>query len=168
MTERNAMSDDGADLGMTAEDGMRGAIGDKTVNEEAVRRTPAELLAEIRADQESTYSGCANRAALAVLDLFEARPETQQWPAEAEGAFHVKATGELATQEELRSLNFEDMEFRPTGPDLYSTVKELRPDLYDEIFSQMTGFQWGWAVNAAKYIVGAPPVPNPAIITIGE
>ncbi|MCA1572473.1 MAG: hypothetical protein LC798_19670 [Chloroflexi bacterium] len=161
------MSDDGADLGMTAEDGMHGALGDETVNEEATRRTPTELLAEIRADQGNTYSGCANRAALAILELFEARPEAQDWPAMAEGTFYVTATGERATQEELRSLSFDDMEFRPTGPDLYEVVKKLRPDLYDDVFTAMTGFQWGWAVNAAKYIVGAPPVPNPAIIEIG-
>lgn len=161
------MSDDGADLGMTCEDGMHGALGDESVNEEATRRTPAEMLAEIQADQGNTYSGCANRAALAILDLFKTEPEAVGWPATPEGAFHVKATGELATHQQLQSLSFDDMEFRPTGPDLYETVKAQRPDLYDDVFSQMTGFQWGWAVNAAKYIVGAPPVPNPAIMTIG-
>jgi hypothetical protein len=30
-----------------------------------------------------------------------------------------------------------------------------------------TGFQWGWACNAARTILDIPPVPNPAIVTIG-
>ena len=30
----------------------------------------------------------------------------------------------------------------------------------------LTGFQWGWAVNAARGILGLLFVPNPAIITI--
>jgi hypothetical protein len=32
----------------------------------------------------------------------------------------------------------------------------------------LSGFQWGWAVNAARYALSEPPVPNPAIVTIGE
>lgn len=30
----------------------------------------------------------------------------------------------------------------------------------------LTGFMWGWAVNAARAIVELPPVPNPAIIEL--
>jgi hypothetical protein len=32
----------------------------------------------------------------------------------------------------------------------------------------LSGFQWGWAVNAARYVRGLPPVPNPAILEIRE
>jgi hypothetical protein len=31
----------------------------------------------------------------------------------------------------------------------------------------LSGFQYGWAVNAAKYALGAPPSRNPALMTIG-
>jgi hypothetical protein len=30
----------------------------------------------------------------------------------------------------------------------------------------ITGFQWGWAVNAARFAESLPPEPNPAIITV--
>jgi hypothetical protein len=32
----------------------------------------------------------------------------------------------------------------------------------------ITGFQWGWGVNAARRCVELPPVPNPAIVEIGD
>lgn len=28
---------------------------------------------------------------------------------------------------------------------------------------QLTGFQYGWAANAAKFVLGLPPVPNPSL-----
>lgn len=31
----------------------------------------------------------------------------------------------------------------------------------------LTGFMFGWAVNAAKYASGATPSNNPALLTIG-
>lgn len=30
----------------------------------------------------------------------------------------------------------------------------------------LTGFQWGWAVNTAAYLLEQAPVPNPAIMTL--
>lgn len=30
----------------------------------------------------------------------------------------------------------------------------------------LTGFQWGWAFNAARAVMSLPPVPNPAIVTV--
>jgi hypothetical protein len=31
----------------------------------------------------------------------------------------------------------------------------------------ITGFQWGWGVNAARRLVELPPQPNPAIVDVG-
>jgi len=50
------------------------------------------------------------------------------------------------------------------------------PRLHGAIFDQeglndwlggVSGFQWGWAHNAVRYAVGAEPVGNPAIVTLG-
>jgi hypothetical protein len=46
---------------------------------------------------------------------------------------------------------------------LYDTMKEHGIDLAS---LGLSGFQWGWAVNAARYALAELPVPNPAIITI--
>ena len=44
-------------------------------------------------------------------------------------------------------------------------------EVYQRLRSQLdpldlTGFMWGWAVNAARAILELPPVPNPAILVI--
>ena len=31
--------------------------------------------------------------------------------------------------------------------------------------SEATGFTWGWAFNIARYALGLPPQPNPALLT---
>lgn len=46
-------------------------------------------------------------------------------------------------------------------PGLYSVLKEEGIDM-----SECTGFQWGWAYNAARRCLELPSEPNPAIITI--
>jgi hypothetical protein len=49
---------------------------------------------------------------------------------------------------------------------LYAVMKEAGPP-YDEIGELgLTGFMWGWAVNAARRCVNMPPKPNPAIVEI--
>lgn len=35
-----------------------------------------------------------------------------------------------------------------------------------DVLDQLTGFMWGWAMNAVRAIVELPPVSNPAIVTI--
>jgi hypothetical protein len=155
------VSDDGADLGMTAQDGMEAALGSDEPKQE---RSPAEFRAMIEADQDPrTYSGCANATALALLGLMEARPELATWPAEVEGAFFYKGTNNLIPRGQHIPYNAEYR--RVDDRDLYSELKRTRPDLI-RVFEELTGFQWGWAVNAAKTILGQPPVPNPAIVTI--
>lgn len=49
---------------------------------------------------------------------------------------------------------------------LYDVVKQLHPE-YQPLFDDLTGFMWGWAVNAARHILKLGAVPNPAIITVG-
>lgn len=43
----------------------------------------------------------------------------------------------------------------------------MKWDGYDLDPLGMTGFMWGWAVNAARAILELPPVPNPAILETG-
>lgn len=48
---------------------------------------------------------------------------------------------------------------------LYEVIKKLYPQYYDGLFTALTGFMWGWAVNAARTILDLGPLPNPAIMT---
>jgi hypothetical protein len=54
--------------------------------------------------------------------------------------------------------------------DLSDVLKKVYPDEahpFRRALSEATGFTWGWAFNIARYALGLPPQPNPAIITIG-
>lgn len=48
--------------------------------------------------------------------------------------------------------------------DLYQSVKASAPE---GVWGGLSGFQWGWASNAARRCVEAPPAPNPAIFEVG-
>lgn len=54
--------------------------------------------------------------------------------------------------------------------DLSDFLKKIYPDEkhpFRQALSGATGFSWGWAFNIARYAIGLPPQPNPAIMTIG-
>jgi len=45
-------------------------------------------------------------------------------------------------------------------------LKEVDPTGYEKAVNGISGFMWGWAVNAARYVLDLHEVPNPAIIEI--
>lgn len=155
------MSDDGADLGITADSALKVVLGGEP-QEEQVTRTPAEMRAMIEAAplDAGGYGGCANACARLVLGFMERHPETHRMPADSKHEWPTKADGST------------DWNATPTVIEegVYEAIKRLEPELYEQhrehIFGELTGFMWGWAVNAAKYCLDLPPVPNPAIVTI--
>ena len=55
-------------------------------------------------------------------------------------------------------------------PNLSDCLKKVYSDEkhpFRQALSEATGFTWGWAFNIARYALGLPPQPNPAILTIG-
>jgi hypothetical protein len=50
---------------------------------------------------------------------------------------------------------------------LYDHIKASSPDIKQKIKAlELTGFQWGYAVNAARRVNELPPQRNPALIEI--
>ena len=153
------MSDDGADLGIGAESALKVVFGGEP-QEEQVTRTPAQLRAIIEAasDEPKGYGDGANAAAKIVLGFLERHPECQYMPADSRHEWPKKADGST------------DWDATPTVVEegIYDAIKRLEPETYakhrEHIFGELTGFMWGWAVNAAKYCLDLPPVPNPAIV----
>ena len=45
-------------------------------------------------------------------------------------------------------------------------LSKLLKDAGVELPNGISGFQWGWAVNASRYCVELPPASNPAILTV--
>lgn len=161
------LSDDGADLGITAERALRTVLGGEGQPAEDERDTPevvrARVMASLSRAEPRDYGDAADMAAGMVLTYFDRTPEARDWPAGRGGKWVDVETGEPWTGDP----QWDRMEYRPApGPDLYEQVKAMSEGRLSDL--GLSGFQWGWAVNAAKYAVGAPPVPNPAIMTVGS
>ena len=142
---------DGAHEGISAEEAMRGAIG----GEQPTTRLTSDQMRALLEGAPLTpdgYDDGANAAARLVLEFLERHPEALAMPSDSEYEWH----GEDAT------LKIEG---------LYEYMKRVEPDWFaahhENIWNELTGFMWGWAVNAARYVLSAPPVPNPALVVIG-
>lgn len=146
------MSVDGADIGVTAEDGMKAAIGGEQPEKSL---DPIEFEAYIMAQTgPSDYSGTAAYMAKLILVHLRAHPEDTRIPTERQYNEIRGSDGHLASlerREDVRNLS-----------DVMDTYPEWRTAI-----DGATGFMWGWAVNAARRCCELPSVANPAIITIG-
>lgn len=141
---------DGAHMGVGAERALGTILGGEEQPEPEERMDPVKMRAEIEAQEgPSDYNGTAMYAAKLILHYFLDDPARAQYPNETE--YEKNADG---------STDFS----RVKTPDLYARMKA---DGIDLAALDLTGFMWGWAVNAARYCVELPPVPNPAIVTIG-
>lgn len=54
-------------------------------------------------------------------------------------------------------------------PSVDGALKKIYPDdnhPFQRALDEATGFSWGWACNIARYALGLPEKPNPALMTI--
>ena len=143
------MSDDGVAEGLTAEEALGVVLGGEPAPDEKVRST-MEMAERIRATTgPSDYSGTAEWCAHLILDWLEADPTRAQGP--TENVYRVE-DGKTIYAAPYAEVGWYD---------------RMKADGIDLASLDLTGFMWGWAVNAARAIVELPPVPNPAIMTIG-
>jgi hypothetical protein len=150
------VSDDGAHLGYGMEAALKGALGGE---EPPKRMTAPEMRDYILSAPifPQDYDDAGRAVAKAVLMFLERHPEASDMPAVSEHEWPKKADGSP------------DWEAQPTiiREGLYDYIKRTEPGYGDAQFAGMTGFMWGWGVNAARRCLELPPVPNPAIVTIG-
>jgi hypothetical protein len=100
------------------------------------------------------YSKCANYLARQILEWLEKDPKHIQIPVESVYKFLKDKNGiEVMDGYTITEKGWSDL---------------MKADGYfpDGMYG-CTGFQWGWACNAARKIVGLTAIPNPAILTIG-
>lgn len=147
---------DGAHLGVSANRALDTILGGAPSPAEDEQMGVAEFRDWItQPDQELDYGECARRVARAILEFWMEDPKRATIP--PEDVYEEGPDGRIVFNA-VGGLNL-------VTPGLYQMMKDHGIGL-DEL--GITGFQWGWAVNAARRCVELPPAPNPAILTIGE
>lgn len=146
---------DGAQMGVGAERALESILGDAPQPTDEERQSADEMRAEILATttDPQTYNGTAMFVANRILNWLIANPERAHEPTELvydwngdpdHGSEGLKPEYVIA-QGWHELMKADGMWPEDTG---------------------LTGFMWGWAVNAARRCVELPEVPNPAIMEI--
>lgn len=152
------MSGDGAHLGVSADRALKTILGGAPQPADHERMDAATMRAWILAAEpehsRDSYEECARYAAKLVLEYLLADPVRVAIP--TENVYEEDESGGLVYNS-TGGLNL-------VTPGLYERMKADGIPLSD---LGLSGFQWGWAVNAARRCVELPPVANPAILTIG-
>jgi len=156
------MSDDGADLGVGAERALKTVLGGEPQPTEEERQTVEEMNERLRAApiEGTSYEGTADACARIILEAWDNYPDIRDVP--SENRYLKDKEGKLV--EPRVGVLF------PLTISLHEVLKRLHPKGTPghEVLSGLTGFMWGWAVNAARRCYGLSPVSNPAIVTIGR
>ncbi len=153
---------DGSHLGVDADRALKTILGGEPAPSPDEMATPIEVRSRVcrayldRIKPEggvpSTewpgYGDAADIAAGAVYIFMLCNPEAMEWPTD-------------------RKYEGEGYDRHPVGPDLYGEVKAFCPEAALNVIENLSGFQWGWAVNTARYCFGLDERGNPAIISIG-
>lgn len=161
-------SADGADLGISAEDGMKAAIAG---GEDPPTRTKEQVREEVLGQEFGgpyDYNTSANAAAKIIFVTIQSHPEID-WlntPTEPRYEYRDKQgnvlTGDARWGEDAIFTRIEDGWYEKMKPLLIDT---MLGEEWDKL--GLSGFQWGWAVNCVRWLNDWPPVGNPAIVTIG-
>jgi hypothetical protein len=136
----------------------RAIAGDGRLPEpEMTPETMAAYLLGPEGTIEDFYSDSARRCGRFILTCVRAHPELQDAPTET--------VYDWATWRESGGPNRNEMPpvLQRGWSDL---LKEIDPEGYRAAVAEITGFQWGWAANAARFALNLPPVANPAIVEI--
>jgi hypothetical protein len=163
--ERNVIMGDGANLGITAGRALDTVIGGEpqpTEEEQATSEQVRERVMQApnpcegkpiheRAIDKDAYSLAADAIAKAFL------------LAEAEKPGILEC--ELYYSKE--NTDHDVLWGKPQGAEtaVWNYVKEKHPG-FDDWIGGASGFMVGFAYNAALYVLGKPPKPNPAIVTV--
>lgn len=156
---------DGAHEGVGAERALDTILGGEGQPEEEEKQTPEEMLASIREapiDAHGSYGGCSLACARIILEVYEKYPMLREFPTET---IYLKGPDGKVVEPPGDSFCL-----IPLTYDLSDVLRRLHPDEKSperQVLAELTGFMWGWALNAVGYALGDPPKPNPALMTIG-
>jgi len=145
-------SNDGAFQGYTVDEALGVIVGGKSEPKKTKTKIEMKEYIEDAPDNPQTYDETARAAAKIVLSFLERHPEAHNMPADSDIEFDGKADWNS---------------YHITREGLSDYIKRIEPELWNNpILDELTGFMWGWAVNAARSALNLSPVPNPALLTI--
>lgn len=144
---------DGAHLGIDAHSAMKAAIAGEPTPPPITTQAMGERIMATTRETATDYGAAADYIAKLILLAFRADLELAKAPTERTYSRRDDGTTDWSTV---------------VVPDLYDRLKDRLSPEDAEFIGGCTGFMWGWAVNAARAVMELPPVPNPAIITVGS
>jgi hypothetical protein len=153
------MSADGAHLGVSAERALKTILGGEPEPTEDEQMDADTFRQWIRtADRSDDYGECARLCARYLLEYLTAHPEDMQLPLDATHDW-ARLRAEMGDQfpepEVLAKYQLSE--------GVWDRAVLAFPQLHD---LGLTGFQAGWAFNAARRCLELPPAPNPALLTV--
>lgn len=158
---KSVESSDGAMQGLSANDALKVILGGQSEDDQ-VHMYPEDFEKTIRHAPEPPwdysndgYSQCANWLARQILEWLEKDPINQTLPIDTEYIWFKDENGAI------------DWNKKPAKGVLGWSDLMKEDGYFPDGMYGCTGFQWGWACNAARKIVGLTSIPNPAIMTIG-
>lgn len=167
---------DGAVYGVKAGAALHAVLGGKEPESNDVVSDPAafetwitggaSLGEALDAAGEDGYTETSRRVAKSVLAFLRRHPEHAGLSSEGQCAYVPPTDSRVAGQPEAFHRD-DGWVFVQTEPGLLDPFEASLSDAERAEFDESTGFMWGWAVNAARRCLELPPVPNPALLTIG-
>lgn len=146
---------DGAHLGLSAKTALKTILGGEEPAK-SEEKTPEEMFLQIISCTENpnTYDGTATYCAHLILNWLLLDPERAHTSPETEYDWQGDPDhgSEGMKPEFLISLGW------------YEQMK--KEGIMPEDGLGLSGFQWGWAVNAARRCLALNPVANPALLEI--
>lgn len=148
---------DGSQQGISPERALRTILGGEPAPERDDHNSPAFWLKRLREknDDIGGYDSHAEVMAKYILKAYDDQPELREAPNSALYLEPIDWENPVILVESLSDRLKRDVYPDPTHP-------------FRQALSAATGFTWGWAFNIARYALGLPPQPNPAIIEVAE
>lgn len=147
---------DGAGDGLKATEGAERAIAGKPAPPKTL--TPAEMASYLAGDDnpwgtdEDGYNESARLLGRFILENLRAHADLQDAPI-------------------MSKYDLDSWDGNGPAPVIVAGLDKRLEVLdyagYKQAVDGVTGFMWGWAVNAARYALDLPQQPNPALVTVG-
>lgn len=158
---------------------METILGDEPAPTEAECETIEAMRARILAtpyEAAQSYDGAAEACARIIIEALEQYPVLTSVPTET---IYLRHDDERAVLVNSRGDVVEDFGagvlMVPISTSLYDVLKILHPEGTPQcaVFMELTGFMWGWAMNAARRCARVPgvelgQVPNPAMLEVSR